>query len=211
MTNSRGFDHSFCSSPKDEIENNEEDEEEKAYSLLLNKELLHEISARGSLIKNNGGDDSSEGSNDSILLEDQLTGELKSRNITTTRTDVLPNTERTPNEVVTILLEALRCNDEPYENHGMEVFYRFASPSSIWYEYDIDRVASYIKSSKYSVLTMWHAINYPRPLDLSIDGKRAYQLLRLRNKLRNCWEVVSFTLSKHDNCWLVDSVLIKLK
>ncbi|CAM9440381.1 unnamed protein product [Phaeothamnion confervicola] len=133
---------------------------------------------------------------------DPLTGK---RNMTA----VLPNPERTPNDVIMAVLESLRENDEPYENHGVEVFYRFTSPSSATYEYEIDRVASFIKSSKYQVMTRWDAVNYPRPLDLSLDHKRAYQLLRLRDSKDDAWRVVSFSLSQHRSCWLIDSVIVK--
>jgi hypothetical protein len=50
-----------------------------------------------------------------------------------------------------------------------------------------------------------------RPLDMSVCGSRAYQLLRLRDSEANCWQVVSFSLSKHQDCWLLDSVIVKSK
>jgi hypothetical protein len=33
----------------------------------------------------------------------------------------MPNPELTPNEVINLILEALRTNDEPYADHGIEV------------------------------------------------------------------------------------------
>ncbi|CAM9576351.1 unnamed protein product [Chrysoparadoxa australica] len=124
-------------------------------------------------------------------------------------TDILPSEERTPNEVIRVLLEALRFNNEPFENHGIEVFYRFSSPSSATYEFDLDRVADYINSSKYSLLTRWDSVNYPHGLVVSPDQLKAYQTLRLRDPERNVWVNVSFMLSSVNDCWLLDSVLVK--
>jgi hypothetical protein len=50
-----------------------------------------------------------------------------------------------------------------------------------------------------------------RPLDTSMAGDKAYQLLRLRDREQNQWNVVSFTLSQHHSCWLLDSVIVKAK
>lgn len=126
-------------------------------------------------------------------------------------TDILPKPERTPEDVVMLILNNLRSNDEPYKDHGIEVFYRFTSESSVTFDYDIERVADYIKSSKYSVLTRWDAVNFPRQIDISMDKKKAHQMLKLRDPLDNTWNVVSFMLSFHKNCWLVDSVIVRAK
>jgi hypothetical protein len=39
----------------------------------------------------------------------------------------MPNPELTPNEVINLILEALRTNDEPYADHGIEVSFHATS------------------------------------------------------------------------------------
>jgi hypothetical protein len=51
------------------------------------------------------------------IQQNRNTSTITQRNIT----NVMPNPELTPNEVINLILEALRTNDEPYADHGIEV------------------------------------------------------------------------------------------
>jgi hypothetical protein len=140
-----------------------------------------------------------------MCLQDRNTTMFELRNLTT----ISPSEELEPSDVIVKVLEALRLNDEPHPDHGIEVslslqscaseahcmhqlhqmprerdqfrsqsclvahgskhvpaylqvYFKFMSPTSVMYGFDLPRVAHYIKTSKDVVLTRWDALNYVR-------------------------------------------------
>ena len=66
--------------------------------------------------------------------------------------DHLPQTEPdpslSPRDVVSIQIEALRNNDTPYENRGIEVAFNFASPTNKRITGPIERFAVMVRKHK---------------------------------------------------------------
>ncbi|CAM9976453.1 unnamed protein product [Scytosiphon promiscuus] len=128
-------------------------------------------------------------------------------------TTLFPNSELTPREVVTKVLEALKNNDHPYHNHGVEVFVRFLSPSSAMYGIEMAGVARYLAENRNRAFMHWDAIAYPRPLTLSGGAKqnKAFQPLKLKDTMTGSWHSVSvyLTLDPRSNCWLIESCIVK--
>ena len=58
------------------------------------------------------------------------------------------------------------------------------------------------------MLVNWEVMDFPKKLDLSLDGSKAYQIVRLRDKRLNEWKKVKWTLSKRDEVWYIDNVLV---
>jgi hypothetical protein len=124
-------------------------------------------------------------------------------------TEFLPNSSRTPNEVIMLILDNLKKPDEPYKNHGAEVFHRFSSPHSVSYRFTLEEAIEYISSDHFDLLRRWDCVNYPRPLDLSLKKDKAHQVVRLRDSKDGSWHVVKFVLSSQKGCWLLDSIIVK--
>ena len=68
--------------------------------------------------------------------------------------------------------------------------------------------------SRYQILLDWVAVQYPKPLDLSIDKKRALQRIRLKSPSGE-WVPITFQFGRHSDpsgggdLWLIDQVLVK--
>eukprot|EP00752_Nemacystus_decipiens_P003796 g3492.t2 len=128
-------------------------------------------------------------------------------------TTILPNPDLTPREVVTSVLEALKNNEHPYHNHGVEVFVRFLSPSSAMHGVEIAGVARYLAENRNRAFMHWDAIAYPRPLTLSGGAKqnKAFQPVKLKDTMTGAWHSVSvyLTLDARSNCWLIESCIVK--
>mmetsp|Transcript_33761 Transcript_33761/g.106670 ORF Transcript_33761/g.106670 Transcript_33761/m.106670 type:complete len:121 (-) Transcript_33761:1450-1812(-) len=118
------------------------------------------------------------------------------------------------------VLQAMRRNDDPYENHGIEVLIRFTSAASSTADAALDvdgsstleKYCNFIPTSEYSVLLNWDAIRF-RPLEES--GKKAFQKVQLRLAESNDWVTIKFTLSERKtflgDTWLLDSFLVARK
>lgn len=148
-----------------------------------------------------------------------LARELESRpdlaaNVTSAAPPTQPGPDLTPGDVVTAVLESLRDNNTPRPNHGIAVFFAFMSDTSSAGEEAVDPALyeSYIPRSRYAALLNWTTIRYPKKMDMSLDGKTAYQTVLLRNELSlkdsNSWTKVKLTLSDHDGVWLIDNLLV---
>ena len=51
-------------------------------------------------------------------------------------------------------------------------------------------------------------MDFPKKLEVSLDGTKAYQIVRLRDKRVNEWKKVKWTLSKRSDIWCIDNVLV---
>ncbi|CBJ28812.1 conserved unknown protein [Ectocarpus siliculosus] len=125
----------------------------------------------------------------------------------------LPSSELTPREVVTSVLEALKNNDQPYHNHGVEVFIRFLAPSSAMHGVEMSGVARYLAENRNRAFMHWNTMAFPRPLTVSGGAKqnKAFQPVKLRDTMTGAWHSVSvyLTLDARSNCWLIESCIVK--
>eukprot|EP00968_Pinguiococcus_pyrenoidosus_P026762 scaffold7329_cov222-Pinguiococcus_pyrenoidosus.AAC.4 len=126
-----------------------------------------------------------------------------------------PDPALTPGLVVMSILQAMRCNDSPYENHGIEVLTRFTSSASSATDTDepsFRKYCDFIPKSEYGILLKWDAIRF-KPLEKA--GKKALQKIQLRLADSNEWVTVKFALSERTTflgeTWLLDSFLIARK
>ena len=126
-----------------------------------------------------------------------------------------PDSGLTAGEVVELVLNALLHNDEPRENYGVEVLFAYSSPHSFLKSKDAPTVAEYadfIKTSEHSPL-MDHTQVIIDKADYSHDKKKAYYNVRLRSGPERSFTSVNFILSTEgsddDDCWLVDSAVIR--
>ncbi|CAM9740866.1 unnamed protein product [Discosporangium mesarthrocarpum] len=162
-------------------------------------------------------------------VEQDLDLELGKRNITsegdlgpglavqllpemTNSTVTQPMEELTPRQVLVNVMEALKVNDNPYTNHGIEVLKRFTAPSSVMYGIDLLRLASFISEPRNSVLLEWDSLVFPRPLVLMGKKKnRAYQPIKFNDRTRKMWHCanVYLKLDEESECWMIESIIVK--
>lgn len=113
-----------------------------------------------------------------------------------------------PQEVVEIQMKAMQRNNYPYENHGIEVAYRFASPANKENTGPLERFTQMVNNDIYRSLL--NARRYG--LDaIEIEGDIAVQKVTLID-LEDQPVVYFFQLSRQKDgnfkdCWLTDSVV----
>ncbi|GFH57416.1 hypothetical protein CTEN210_13892 [Chaetoceros tenuissimus] len=131
----------------------------------------------------------------------------------------VPDSELTAGEVVTLVLEALNNNDVPSNDYGIEILFGYSSPgSAISQAIDVEQMtpaeyAAFLKEEyEYKILFNHDEVIIEKG-DYSHDGKKAFYTARLRSPGGNDFTNVNFFLStdgmEEDDCWLIDSLLIR--
>lgn len=113
-----------------------------------------------------------------------------------------------PQQVVEIQMKAMQRNNYPYENHGIEVAYRFASPANKENTGPLERFTQMVNNDIYRSLL--NARRYG--LDaIEVEGDIAVQKVTLIDE-EDQPVVYFFQLSRQKDgnfkdCWLTDSVV----
>jgi hypothetical protein len=131
---------------------------------------------------------------------------------------IVPDSELTAGEVVLLVLEALRNNNLPKPNQGVEILFGYSSPGSqIKNEIGLTpaEYADFLKETEYKVLFTHSGTIHIDKADYSFDGTKAFFTARLQASPSQPLDTVSvnFILStkgrEDDACWLIDSLLIR--
>ena len=118
-----------------------------------------------------------------------------------------PTPDLSPEEVVSIQLEALRNNDSPIRDAGIATTFLFASPANRVATGPIDRFADLVKTSAYRAM-----INHRRvergPMRVEGDDARQRVVVWSATGTRVAY---MFALSRqhggpYDGCWMTDGV-----
>jgi hypothetical protein len=118
-----------------------------------------------------------------------------------------PHPELSPEDVVSIQLEALRHNDSPSRDAGIATTFRFASPANRVATGPLDRFAQLVKTSAYSAM-----LNHRRvergPMHIEGDEARQRVVVYSATGTRVAY---MFLLSRQhggpfDGCWMTDGV-----
>lgn len=127
----------------------------------------------------------------------------------------IPDSELTAGEVVILVLDALRHNNVPEVNRGVEILFGYSSDSnSIKLEDGLtaSEYADFLKETEYKVL-FTHQTASIEKADYSFDGNKAFMTARLEMADNSDPVPVNFILSTtghdEDSCWLIDSLLIR--
>ena len=123
------------------------------------------------------------------------------------RPDPEPSPELTPEAVVRIQVEALRQNDEPHDDAGIEAAFRFASPANRRATGPLPRFAEMVRRGYADLLGFERAEYGP----VRVDGDRASQWVTLVQADGSRTAYV-FGLSRQeggacDGCWMTDAVV----
>ena len=120
---------------------------------------------------------------------------------------VQPGVELAPEDVVSIVINALANNDLPYPDAGIVTTFAFASPGNKTNTGPLDRFTRMVKSPPYGVMVNHVARDFSEVVEV---GNTAYQLVKLTGQ--NGSEVVfAFRLSKQldgefEGMWMTDAV-----
>eukprot|EP00566_Odontella_aurita_P017896 CAMPEP_0113535042 /NCGR_PEP_ID=MMETSP0015_2-20120614/5482_1 /TAXON_ID=2838 /ORGANISM="Odontella" /LENGTH=332 /DNA_ID=CAMNT_0000434245 /DNA_START=70 /DNA_END=1068 /DNA_ORIENTATION=+ /assembly_acc=CAM_ASM_000160 len=131
----------------------------------------------------------------------------------------VPDPELTAGEVVTTVLDALLHNSNPSPNRGVEVLFGYSSPGSAVMTavrdegMTAEEYADFLEDSEYKVLFEHEDVMIDKG-DYSFDRKKAFYNARIRvGEGALDFVSVNFILStqgnEEDDCWLIDSMLIR--
>lgn len=118
--------------------------------------------------------------------------------------------EKSPAGVVGMVMRALRKNDEPYAMHGCEVAIGLCSSKNEAANLSPSQFNQYMQEPGYAILSEWDEIQIDDDFDPDIDDddEDYDQEALVKRKGDADWTVVSWTLSKIDDKWLLDGVTI---
>ena len=119
-----------------------------------------------------------------------------------------PHPDLGPEDVVRIQLEALANNNDPYSDAGIEITFRFASPSNKKMTGPLSRFIQMLYNPLYTPMLNHQSVTYGE-LDKEKDQARQSVILTTADNQRIGY---LFTLTKQkggpfDQCWMTDSVL----
>lgn len=118
-----------------------------------------------------------------------------------------PSTQRQPEDVVRIVIEALARNDEPFADAGIETTFAFASPANKVNTGPLARFAQMVRNPTYGIMIdhVEHEFS-----ELVRTGNRAYQMVRIVGA-SGAEVVYAFRLGlqqdgKFEGMWMTDAV-----
>ncbi len=117
-----------------------------------------------------------------------------------------PKPELAPQEVVRIVLDALKKNDTPREDAGIETTFRFASAANKRVTGPIERFKKLVKTPHYRPMLNHKSARLGLSL---VDGNTVTQRVTIIDA-DGREAVYEFTLSKdaETGCWMTDAVVI---
>ena len=119
-----------------------------------------------------------------------------------------PDPSLSPRDVVSIQIEALRNNDSPYENRGVEVTFNFASPANKSMTGPLDRFTAMVRNPTYGPMIDHRGASYE---NLVVEGDSARIDVILISK-EGVYLGYRFFLSRqhgnrYEGSWMTDAVV----
>ncbi len=118
-----------------------------------------------------------------------------------------PKPEHTPQQVVRIVVDALRFNDAPTADAGIATTFRSASPSNRAITGPLERFTAMIKTPAYMPMLLASGARYG---DMKINNDRAEQFVQLQMpdgaRLTYHFMLSKQTDEPYEDCWMTDGV-----
>ena len=118
-----------------------------------------------------------------------------------------PTTERQPEDVVRIVIEALAHNDKPYADAGIATTFAFASPANKVNTGPLPKFSQMIRTPTYGIMIdhLEHEFS-----EVVLVGDKAYQMVRVLGN-SGAEVIFAFRLSQQlggefDGMWMTDAV-----
>lgn len=121
---------------------------------------------------------------------------------------IKPNPSINPLSVITIQLEALKENNSPYEDAGIEQTWEFAHPQNRQYTGPLSNFKLMMKSNSYSLMLNHSNHNI---IFVSMDANTANYFIEITDKIGNkfgfTWTVKRVLIKgEWFNCWMTSGV-----
>jgi hypothetical protein len=121
--------------------------------------------------------------------------------------EIQPTPEYLPDEVVGIQMRALANNDQPFDGAGIELTFRFASPSNKASTGPLARFTNLFSNPAYAPM-LNHTLLEIGEAEIQQDRARVAVMIEAQNGMRM---VYLFILSRqveapYEDCWMTDSV-----
>ena len=125
----------------------------------------------------------------------------------------VPDERYTPRDVVTICLSALQNNDDPQLDHGACVVLEFKSLNGPLNDPSLDpaKYGAFLRSTEYASLLDFKTAEFlgePTETVDSLSVKQSVNIVGWNSKSEKN-KIFDFYLSRVDNKWLIDVILIK--
>ena len=119
-----------------------------------------------------------------------------------------PDPSLSPQDVVSIQIEALQNNDIPYEDRGIEVTFNFASPANKRMTGPLERFKAMVRNPVYGAMINHRSAKYE---NLLVEGEFARIDVVLNTK-EGAYLGYRFILSRqhgneHEGSWMTDAVI----
>jgi len=120
----------------------------------------------------------------------------------------LPNPAYTPEEVIQLILDALRHNDQPYADAGIERAMSFSAPSFRPFPGPSEGFFQMVKNSIYGALINFQRAEFD---PIQIAGDRAEQRITITaadgQQAIFVWILAKQSKPPYTDCWMTDGVL----
>ena len=127
--------------------------------------------------------------------------------------EIQPTPEYLPDEVVGIQMRALANNDRPFEDAGIELTFRFASPSNKANTGPLPRFTNLFSNPAYQPM-LNHTMLEIGEAEIRQDRAKVPVMIEAKNgtKMVYLFMLSRQTESPYEDCWMTDSVTpIKIK
>lgn len=128
----------------------------------------------------------------------------------TENTEVLesPNPDYRPKEVIEMQIEALKFNDEPFKDSGIETAFNFASQDNKRATGPISKFKKMVHNKRYSMLLNHDSAEFK---DFEVNGNQATQTLLVEKDDKE--RLYEFGVEKqkeepNEGCWMTNTVLL---
>lgn len=141
-----------------------------------------------------------------LLMETQAAGLEAGQALN--RDTLHPDPKLSPAEVIRIQVEALAKKDVPYENAGIEIVFRFASPANKSVTGPLERFVELVSNPVYRPMLNHRVAQYG---ELDVTGDKAVQpvILTARDgkKVGYLFSLSRQKTGRYASCWMTNSVI----
>jgi len=118
-----------------------------------------------------------------------------------------PNPELSPDQVVRIQLEALRANDAA--DHGIEICFRFASPSNKSNTGPLARFVRMIKQGPYQLMLEYQTADFEPVEIIENVARQRVTLSSTTHSITYAFYLSRQTGEECKGCWMTDAVTVE--
>jgi len=122
--------------------------------------------------------------------------------------DLYPDPKYSPAEVVNVQMNALKNNDIPYKDAGIEVSFRFASPENKKSTGPIERFRLLFDNEDYAPMLNYSSLEIG-PINYSQDSANVpiFILSKEGRKILYLFRLDKQTIKPYENCWMTSGVI----